>query len=129
MFFRRTVSFDRLLAGNCRGPVQPTPEFVKSRTRSAPAIPVEYEERAAYLVGGSVQISGDSGVFEAGQLLIFRPGAEVTLDAADSSPTRLMLLGVEQAKEDWKEVRFVPVPDERDFIPLPESGPVVVRYP
>lgn len=24
---------------------------------------------------------------------------------------------------------FAPVPDETEFIPLPESGPVVVRYP
>ena len=32
-------------------------------------------------------------------------------------------------KEDWREGRFAPVPEEREFIPLPESGPVVVRYP
>jgi NAD(P)-dependent dehydrogenase (short-subunit alcohol dehydrogenase family) len=28
---------------------------------------------------------------------------------------------IEQAKEDWKSGRFAPVPDETEFIPLPES--------
>ena len=28
---------------------------------------------------------------------------------------------IEQAKEDWKSGRFRPVPDETDFIPLPEA--------
>ncbi len=27
---------------------------------------------------------------------------------------------IEQAKEDWKTGRFQPVPDETEFIPLPE---------
>jgi hypothetical protein len=36
---------------------------------------------------------------------------------------------IEQAKEDWKAGRFAPVPEETEFIPLPESGPAVVRYP
>jgi hypothetical protein len=41
-----------------------------------------------------------------------------------SSPER-----IEQAKDDWKSGRFLPVIDETEFIPLPETGPVVVRYP
>ena len=36
---------------------------------------------------------------------------------------------IEQAKESWKSGRFAPVPDETEFIPLPESRPVIVRYP
>lgn len=36
---------------------------------------------------------------------------------------------IEQAKEDWQAGRFAPVPDETEFIPLPEKGPAVVRYP
>jgi redox-sensitive bicupin YhaK (pirin superfamily) len=28
---------------------------------------------------------------------------------------------IEQAKEDWKTGRFAPVPNETEFIPLPES--------
>jgi redox-sensitive bicupin YhaK (pirin superfamily) len=113
-------------------------------------VPVDHEERAAYIVEGAVTLSGDDGVFEAGQLLVFKPGAELTLEALGSSPARLMLLGgepmdgrrhiwwnfvsssserIEQAKEDWKAGRFAPVPEETEFIPLPESGPAVVRYP
>jgi hypothetical protein len=113
-------------------------------------VPAEHKERAAYVVEGSVALSGDGGVFEAGQLLVFKPGAEITLKAPEASTARVMLLGgepmegrrhiwwnfvsssgerIEQAKEDWKAGRFAPVPDETEFIPLPESGPVVVRYP
>jgi redox-sensitive bicupin YhaK (pirin superfamily) len=112
--------------------------------------PVEHEERAAYIVEGSIELLRDGGVFNAGQLLVFKPGAEVTLVASDSSPARLMLLGgepldgprhiwwnfvsssrerIEQAKEDWKAGRFAPVPEETEFIPLPGSEPSVVRYP
>jgi hypothetical protein len=35
---------------------------------------------------------------------------------------------IEQAKEDWRLDRFVPVPEETERIPLP-GGPAVVRYP
>ena len=113
-------------------------------------VPTEHEERAAYVVEGAVTLSSDGGIFEAGQLLVFKPGAEMTLEAHGPSPARLMLLGgepmdgrrhiwwnfvsssserIEQAKEDWKAGRFAPVPEETEFIPLPESGPPVVRYP
>ena len=91
----------------------------------------------------------DAPIFEAGQLLVFKPGAEIVLES-ESPSSRLMLLGggpldgprhiwwnfvssskerIEQAKEDWREGRFAPVPEETEFIPLPESGPAVVRYP
>ena len=114
------------------------------------AIPSEHEERAAYIVEGSVELLPDDGTYSAGQLLIFKPGAEITLRAHESSPARMMLLGgepmdgarhiwwnfvssskerIEQAKEDWKAGRFAPVPEETEFIPLPGSGPAVVRYP
>jgi hypothetical protein len=110
----------------------------------------EHEERAAYVVAGAVELSQDGGRFDAGQLLVFKPGEEITLSAAGSSPARLMLLGgepmdgrrhiwwnfvsssgerIEQAKADWKAGRFAPVPDETERIPLPESGTAVVRYP
>jgi redox-sensitive bicupin YhaK (pirin superfamily) len=112
-------------------------------------LPMEHEERAAYIVEGSLEISRDGGTFDAGQLVVFKPGEEITLRAA-ASPARLMLLGgepldgkrnicwnfvsssterIEQAKEDWKTGRFAPVPGETEFILLPETGPAVVRYP
>jgi len=72
------------------------------------------------------------------------------LRAHEASPARMMILGgepvdgarhiwwnfvsssterIEQAKEDWRMGRFAPVPEETEFIPLPGSGPALVRYP
>jgi redox-sensitive bicupin YhaK (pirin superfamily) len=102
------------------------------------------------VVEGAVEIEEDGATFAAGQLVVFRPRARVTLAAANTRPARVMLLGgepldgrrhiwwnfvsssgerIEQAKEDWKAGRFAPVPEETEYIPLPESGPAVVRYP
>jgi redox-sensitive bicupin YhaK (pirin superfamily) len=113
-------------------------------------VSVEHKERAAYVVEGSIGLIPEGGTFDAGQLLIFKPGEEITLSAGASRSARLMLLGgepldgkrhiwwnfvsssrerIEQAKEDWREGRFASVPEETEFIPLSESGPVVVRYP
>jgi redox-sensitive bicupin YhaK (pirin superfamily) len=147
----------RLITGSlygARSPVRTLSEMfyadAELGTGARLPVPVDHEERAAYIVEGAVTLSGDEGVFEAGQLLVFKPGAEMTLEALGSSPARLMLLGgepmdgrrhiwwnfvsssserIEQAKEDWKAGRFAPVPEETEFIPLPESGPAVVRYP
>jgi redox-sensitive bicupin YhaK (pirin superfamily) len=102
-------------------------------------IDADHEERAIYLVDGEVDIAGDR--FGAGQLLVFKPGDEVTLNAAKYS--HLVLLGgapmdgprhiwwnfvssrkdrIEQAKADWKAGHFQRVPgDEIEFIPLPET--------
>jgi redox-sensitive bicupin YhaK (pirin superfamily) len=101
------------------------------------ALPAEHEERAAYVLQGVVEIGGKR--FEPGQLLVFHAGRDVALRAP--VPTRLLLLGgeimdgprhiwwnfvasskerIEQAKEDWKAGRFASVPNETEFIPLPE---------
>jgi redox-sensitive bicupin YhaK (pirin superfamily) len=113
-------------------------------------LPAGQEERAAYIVEGTLELLPDGGTFTAGQLLIFKPGAEIILCARGSASARLMLLGgapldgtrhiwwnfvsssrerIEQAKEDWKNGRFAPVPEETESIPLPGSGPALVRYP
>ena len=42
-------------------------------------VPAEHEERAAYVVEGSVELLPDGGSFDAGQLLVFKPGEEITL--------------------------------------------------
>ena len=89
-------------------------------------------------------------MYVAGQLLLLRPGAEVPLRCAAAKEARLMLLGgaplegkrhiwwnfvsssperIEQAKEDWRGGRFDAVPGETERIPLPATGPAVVRYP
>jgi redox-sensitive bicupin YhaK (pirin superfamily) len=98
----------------------------------------EHEERAAYVLEGTIEVAGDS--FEAGRLLVFRPGDSLAIRAVTSA--RLMLLGgetmdgprhiwwnfvssskerIEAAKNDWKLGRFDKVfGDEKDFIPMPE---------
>ena len=100
-------------------------------------IPADWIERAAYLVSGAVTI-GDQA-FEAGQMMVLKPGAEIVLTA--TAPSRLMLLGgeplegaryiwwnfvssskerLEVAKADWRAGRFGAVPGEIDPLPLPE---------
>lgn len=114
-------------------------------------IPAEHEERAVFIVAGAATVLPNDGTFNAGQLIILKPKQEITINCASDS-TRLMLFGgepmnekrhiwwnfvsssrerIEQAKQDWKERRFVPVPNETEFIPLPAdtTRPVVVKYP
>jgi len=106
----------------------------------------EHAERAAYVVEGAVEYDGRE--FDAGQLLVFQQGSDITLAAP--SAARVLLLGGEpldgpryiwwnfvssrkeriaQAAADWKAGRFPPVPGETEFIPLPERGPKDVHYP
>jgi redox-sensitive bicupin YhaK (pirin superfamily) len=147
----------RLIAGSlygARSPVRTLSEMFYADATLAPdgllAVPPEHEERAVYVVEGSVEVIPERDVYVAGQLLLLRPGAEVLLRGASAKHARLMLLGgaplegkrhiwwnfvsssperIEQAKQDWREGRFAPVPDESERIPLPETGPAVVRYP
>lgn len=101
-------------------------------------IPIEQEERALYVVEGAVTVDADSIVYNAGQLLVFKPGVAVTVKSTESA--RVMMIGgaamdsprhiwwnfvsssrerIEQAKADWREGKFNPVPDETEFVPLP----------
>ncbi len=103
---------------------------------SAP-LDADHEERAVYVVDGEIDIAGDT--FQGPRLLIFRPGDRITIRAV--TPVRMMFLGgtalegpryiwwnfvsssrerIEQAKQDWKTGRFAHVPNEHEFIPLPE---------
>jgi redox-sensitive bicupin YhaK (pirin superfamily) len=135
----------RIIAGSAFGrtsPVGMLSEWFYVEVLADPGVAVpldpDYEERAIYVVEGTVEIAGDK--FEGPRLLIFRPGDRITAKAV--SRVRLMLLGgsamegprhiwwnfvsssrdrIEAAKEDWKSGRFSPVPGETEFIPLPES--------
>ena len=100
--------------------------------------PADEEERAAYVLSGTVIIAGER--FGENQLLVFRPGDPITLEAGEEG-CHLMLFGgdamegrryiwwnfvsssqerIEQAKQEWKTGRFDIVPgDEEEFIPLP----------
>ena len=135
----------RLIMGELygqRSPVEfPHPSFYAEAMLAPGAVlPLDpaYDERAVYIVAGEIDIAGDT--FEAGRLLIFRPGDRISILAL--SHARLMLLGgepmdgprhiwwnfvsssrerIQQAKEDWKSKRFDTVPgDAEEFIPAPE---------
>jgi redox-sensitive bicupin YhaK (pirin superfamily) len=145
----------KLIAGTSHGMRSPVPTMSPTlyADLSLPAdtrfvVPAEHEERGAYIVDGTVTLPGGT-VCGAGEMLVFRPGGEVTLHAS-AAPARLLLLGgaplegpryiwwnfvsssiarIEKAKEDWRAGRFGRVPDETEFIPLPERLPGPVNYP
>ncbi|MFL5350479.1 MAG: pirin family protein [Hyalangium sp.] len=106
----------------------------------------EHDERAAYVLQGSIQVG--STVFQAGEMLVFNRRGEALIRAQAQS--RVILLGgepmdgprhlywnlvsssperIQQAKEDWKAERFPKVPGETEFIPLPDDPPPPVVYP
>ncbi len=107
-------------------------------------LPDKHEDRGVYVMAGSVEVAGQ--VFEAGRMLVFRPGDRIALRAG-AQGARLVVLGgatlggprfiwwnfvassrerIEAAKEawragDWMHGRFrLPPGDDREFIPAPE---------
>ncbi len=115
------------------------------RNGAVAPLPDEHEERAVYVISGSVGIAGDW--FEEGRMLVFRPGDPITLKAGPGG-AHLMALGgepmdgprhvwwnfvasdrdrIEAAKEDWRDpdrrARRFPLPpgDAGEFIPLPKD--------
>lgn len=99
-------------------------------------VTAEHEERAVYVVEGSVAI--DARTLVPGELGILKRGAEVLARAEE--PARVLLFGgepleaprhiwwnfvssskerIEQAKADWRAQRFGVIPGETEFIPLP----------
>lgn len=108
-------------------------------------LPDDMEERAAYVLSGSVETAGDT--FEEGHMMVFRPGDAMSLKAG-AQGAKVMLLGgesmdgprhvwwnfvssskdkIEQAKRDWADPetraqRFrLPPGDTSEFIPLPDN--------
>jgi redox-sensitive bicupin YhaK (pirin superfamily) len=104
------------------------------------------DERAVTLVGGEAELDGAR--LEPFSLYVLRPGHEARLSSANGG--RVMLMGgqafatrryvfwnfvsssrdrINQAKHDWKAMRFPLVPgDDEEFIPLPQV-PKTVSYP
>jgi redox-sensitive bicupin YhaK (pirin superfamily) len=135
----------RVIAGRSFGATSPvemvSPWFyVEVALEAGMSVPLDadHEERAIYIVDGEIEIAVDR--YEAPQLLVFRPGDRITVRA--TKPARMMFLGgdalegprhiwwnfvssskerIEQAKQDWKTGRFAPVPNEHEFIPLPNN--------
>ena len=135
----------RLVMGEAygrRSPVEVAHPTLYAEAVMAPGavLPLDdfYDERAVYIASGEIDIAGDR--FEAGRLLVFRPGDRISILALAQS--RLMLLGGEPmdgprhiwwnfvsssrdriaaAKADWKQKRFPLVPgDETEFTAVPE---------
>ena len=135
----------RVIAGSAFGKTSPVKTFsslfyADAVVQPGAALPLEceYEERAIYLLEGTVEIGGQR--FEPGRLLVFSAGDEVLVHAR--TPARALLFGgepldaprhvwwnfvsssrerIEAAKDDWREGRFAPVPGDNEFIPLPEK--------
>jgi len=134
----------RLIAGAAFGLTSPVKTFsdlfyldATLKPEARIALDAQHEERAAYLVEGTVEIEGTE--FGAGQLLVFAPHRQIVVKAV--TPVKLVMLGgepmdgprhlwwnfvssskerIEQAKADWTRDRFgLPVPGETEFIPLP----------
>ena len=135
----------RVIAGSFAGATSPVATlsplfYVEARLEAGVELTMEaaYEERAVYIVEGALDLEGSR--YEENRMLVLRPNGTVSFRAA--APSRLMLLGgaplegkrhiwwnfvssrperIEQAKADWREGRFEPVPGETEFIPLPEG--------
>ncbi|MDN3712981.1 pirin family protein [Paracoccus cavernae] len=107
-------------------------------------LPDNHEDRGLYIVQGSVTVAGQ--LFEAGRMMVFRPGDHITI-AAGEQGARLMALGgatlngpryiwwnfvastrdrIEHAKEEWRAANWgqgqfdLPVGDDKVYVPLPE---------
>ena len=140
----------RVILGNVWGasaPVETTSEMFYADAVLAPGaaipLPDNQEDRGAYVLEGSVTVAGQD--FEAGRMMVFRPGDRISLKAGPQG-ARVMLLGgatlegprhiwwnfvasskerIAEAKEawrrgDWENGRFqLPPGDDAEHIPLP----------
>lgn len=132
-----------LIAGSAFGATAPTPTFspifylaVTMQPGTRLELPAEHEERGIYVVEGSVSVAGQPIAPQ--HLVAVIHKKPVTIEAATSA--RVMLIGgarmdgdrfiwwnfvassrelIEEAKAQWQQQRFAPVPDETEFIPLP----------
>jgi redox-sensitive bicupin YhaK (pirin superfamily) len=139
-------TFMRVVVGSLYGVQSPVPTlhetiFANGLLRAGATLPLDadHEERALYIVDGTIDIAGDK--FEAGRLLVFKPGDKITVKAVTDA--HFVIVGgapmdgprhiwwnfvssrkerIEQAKAEWKAGHFGKVPgDEIEFIPLPEK--------
>jgi hypothetical protein len=143
----------RVLMGTLWGATAATPQhsptiYADIMLDAGGSIPIDSEadERGVMLVGGEAELDGQQ--LDAFALYILRPGHQPRLTSVSGG--RLMLMGgqafstrryvfwnfvsssrdrINQAKEDWKALRFDLIPgDDQEYIPLPEV-PLTVSYP
>lgn len=101
-------------------------------------LPTGHSERAVYVAGGTIEVSGRS--YNQGQMLVFNKTAEPVI-VARTQATMMVLGGeplgerfiwwnfvssrrerIEQAKADWEQGRIqLPPGDSQEFIPLPKD--------
>jgi redox-sensitive bicupin YhaK (pirin superfamily) len=143
--FKQDQAELRLIAGTLYGHRAPvalaSPLFYVEAKLAAGAeliLSDEHAERAVYVISGAVEIDGQS--LPEGQLAVLTPDGQPTLRA--SADTLLMLLGgppldgerliwwnfvastperIRAAQQRWAAQQFDRVPDETEFIPLPED--------
>ena len=134
----------RLIAGTAFGQHAPTPAFsamfylaVELAAGATFDFPAEHPQRAAYVVEGEVEIGGE--VVAPYHMAVLDAGHTLQIRAATAA--RVMLLGgapmdgdrliwwnlvassqdlIDAAKERWRAQDFPRVPDETEFIPLPD---------
>lgn len=135
----------KLIAGEAFGKKSPVPVHsslyfieIKSNDKTSLNIGKElYGEVAMYILEGS--ITNDGNRYETKQILIAKESSLCTFEMAEN--TTIYLFGgeafpeehfiywnfvhtdknvIEQAKEDWKAQRFPKVPNETEWVPLPE---------
>lgn len=140
----------RLILGAAYGAVAPATMFsetfyadVRLDPKSRLPMPDGHEDRGIYVVEGSISVAGQE--FDAGRMMVFRPGDRITV-AAGSAGARLMILGgatldspryiwwnfvassqerMEAAKAEWRAANWgvgrfdLPMDDRDEYIPLP----------
>lgn len=107
-------------------------------------LPDDHEERGLFVVEGAIAVAGQT--FDAGRMLVFRPGDRITVVGGERGARVLMLGGaslgprfiwwnfvassrerIEAAKADWRKAdwgrgRFdLPADDHDEFTPAPED--------
>ena len=122
-----------------------TDMFYADATLQAGAVlplPDDHEDRGIYVVDGSIEVAGDT--FDAGRMMVFRPGDRLAVKAGERG-ARLMLLGgdtmsegrhiwwnfvassqekIDAAKEAWREGDFthgrfkLPAGDDAEYITI-----------
>lgn len=141
----------RLILGNAYGACAPATIYsdafyadVKLAPGALFPMPDNHEDRGLYIADGAISIAGQ--VFEAGRMMVFRPGDRISI-AAGEQGARLMILGgatlngpryvwwnfvassqerIEEAKRQWRSQDWgtglfdLPATDRTEHIPLPD---------
>ncbi|MBD2595398.1 pirin family protein [Nostoc spongiaeforme FACHB-130] len=133
----------KLIAGEASGYTSPVKVFspilyldVVLSANTNFTVPAGYSERAVYSVTEGLSINNEP--LEPYRLAILEPDSEIKVSA--NAAARCIVIGgeplgkrykwwnfvssrperIEQAKADWRDKRFANVPNETEFIPLPE---------